>query len=137
MTMLRGLVAGLCACALPAHAQAPEARLSPPVNVVAALPAPGEEDSGTAGQRQSMVIEEDGTVRFLTPAEAAELFIPADADSRFIVDLDSRPEGPDSLRIEISGAEITATVSPDGSTRIFRIEPDDGSPARLVTITKD
>lgn len=138
MKTLGCLAAGACLCALPAAAQDAAGRMSPPVNVVQVAPAAGVASEAGAGlQRQSMVIEEDGTVRFLTPEEAADLFIAPDAGSRFSVDLDQSPAGPDSLRIEVSGAEITDLTSPDGATRILRIEPDDGSPAQLITITKD
>lgn len=138
MKMLGSLAAGVCLCVLPAAAQDTGGRLSPPVNVVQAAPAAGVASEAGAGmQRQSMVIEEDGTIRFLTPEEAANLFIPVGAESQFYVDLNQSPGGPDSLRIEVSGAEITDLASPDGATRILRIEPDDGSPARMITITKD
>lgn len=133
-------IAGLGLCALSAAAQQSGGTLSPPVNVVQA--ANTSETARTSGmgeaqQRQSMVIEEDGTVRFLTPQEAAELFLPSGTASRFDIDIDQPASGAGSLRIEVSGAHITDSISSDGSTRILRIEPVDGSPGRLITITKD
>ena len=126
---------------LSATAQDEGARLSPPVNVVRpAEAAEAATASGNMQPRQSMVIEENGAVRFLTPEEAAEVFVPAESPARpgkFSVDLDQAADGPDSLTIEVTGAEITESVTPDGTTRILRIEPDDGSPAQLITITKD
>ena len=137
MKLLGSLAAGLCLCVLPAAAQEGGSRLSPPLNVVQASEvgtAPGAADTAP---RQSMVIEEDGTVRFLTPQEAASLFIPPGATSTFNVRLEQSDSGSDSLHIEVTGAEITESVTSDGGTRVLRIVPDDGSPAQLVTITKD
>ena len=138
MKTLSMMAAGLGLCAFSAAAQEPATRLSPPVNVVqSANASEAAATSGAALQRQSMVIEEDGTVRFLTPQEAADLFLPAETASRFDIELDQPAAGTDSLRIEVSGARITDSTSADGSTRILRIEPADGSPGQLITITKD
>ena len=137
MKTLASLAAGLGLLVLPAAAQTTTGRLSPPLNVVQARTAPDSADSSEVTRRQSMIIEEDGTVRFLTPAEAAEIFVPSDQASAFNVELDQPDDAPDSLRIEISGAEISETLTPDGDTRILRVVPADGSPSWLITITKD
>ena len=134
MKMLASLAAGLGLLVLPAAAQGEAQRLAPPVNVLQPQAAPAPVEGEKVTQRQSMVIEEDGTVRFLTPQEAADLFLPA---SEFNVELDQPADAPDSLRIEVSGAEISETRTPDGGTRILRVVPEDGSPAWLITITKD
>ncbi len=134
MKMLASLAAGLGLLVLPAAAQGEAQRLAPPVNVLQPQAAPAPVEGEKVTQRQSMVIEEDGTVRFLTPREAADLFLPA---SEFNVELDQPADAPDSLRIEVSGAEISETRTPDGGTRILRVVPGDGSPAWLITITKD
>nr|WP_321359653.1 hypothetical protein [uncultured Hyphomonas sp.] len=133
MKTLASLAAGLGLLGLPAAAQT-TSRLSPPLNVVQPRTAP---DSSEVTPRQSMIIEEDGTVRFLTPAEAADVFLPSDQASAFNVELDQPAGAPDSLRIEVSGAEISETLTPDGDTRILRVVPEDGSPSWLITITKD
>ena len=137
MKLLAGLVAGLGLAVLPAAAQSSPPRLSPPLNVVQSRTAPASAEGGELTQRQSMVIEEDGTVRFLTPAEAAEVFVSPDESSEFNVELDQPADAPDSLKIEVSGAEISETRTPDGETRILRVVPEDGSPSWLITITKD
>ncbi|KCZ50037.1 MULTISPECIES: hypothetical protein [unclassified Hyphomonas] len=137
MKTLASLATGLGLLVLPAAAQSVGGRLSPPLNVVQAPAVPERSDSPEVSQRQSMVIEEDGTVRFLTPAEAAELFVPSDRASEFNVELDQPDDAPDSLKIEVSGAEISETLTPDGDTRILRVVPEDGSPSWLITITKD
>jgi len=85
-----------------------------------------------------MVIGEDGTIRFLAPADPAQPeSFPESPASEFSVDLTETAEGHDSLWITARAANITETVTPDGSTRLIRIQPDDGAPARLITITKD
>lgn len=137
MKTLASLAAGFGLLVLPATAQGEGQRLSPPVNVLQSQAAPTPVEGAEITQRQSMVIEEDGTVRFLTPQEAAELFVPAHPASEFNVELDQPADAPDSLRIEVSGAEISETRTPDGGTRILRVVPEDGSPAWLITITKD
>ena len=143
MKMLASMAAGACLCVLPAGAQERSHRLSPPVNIVQSPPAqaqtPGDTPAEAAdtGPRQSMVIEEDGTVRFLTPEEAAGLFIPPGATSTFNVEFEQSETGPDSLHIDVTGAEISESVTSDGSVRVLRIVPDDGSPSHLITITKD
>ena len=120
MKTLASLAAGLSLLVLPAAAQPVGGRLSPPLNVVQAQ-TPQDGAKGTeVTQRQSMVIEEDGTVRFLTPAEAAELFVSRERASEFNVEIDQH-----------------AGASPDGDTRILRVVPEDGSPSWLITITKD
>jgi len=140
MKTLASLAAGLGLLVLPAAAQSGTARLAPPVNVVKAqvsdeTPEPPANEE--PAQRQSMVIEENGTVRFLTPEEAANLFLPDQPASEVNVELDQPDNAPDSLKIEVSGAEISESRTPDGSTRILRILPNDGSPSWLITITKD
>jgi hypothetical protein len=137
MKTLASLAAGLSLLVLPAAAQSAGGRLSPPLNVVQAQAAQDSSDDAEVTQRQSMIIEEDGTVRFLTPAEAAELFIARERASEFNVELDQQADAPDSLKIEVSGAEISETLTPDGDTRILRVVPEDGSPSWLITITKD
>ena len=140
MKMLCAGVAGLSLCLCPASAQDNSSRLSPPVNVVKPAPAPEAgltSGEGLTGPPQTMLIEEDGTVKFLTPQEAAALFLPDPAASRFSIDLNRPADGPDSLGIEVTGADITESTTPDGSTRTLRGEPIDGSLARLLTITKD
>ena len=142
MKMQSSVAAGLCLslCALPAAAQESISRLSPPLNVVQASVT---SDAGTAAggasalEHESMVIEEDGTVRFLTPQEAASLFVLPGTESLFSVKLDQPATGSDSLHIDVTGAKITESVTPDGTTRMLRILPDDGSPAQMITITKD
>ena len=137
MKTLASLAAGLSLLVLPAAAQSVGERLSPPLNVVQSQSA-SERSAGTElTQRKSMVIEEDGTVRFLTPTEAAELFVSRQRASEFNVELDQQADAPDSLKIEVSGAEISETLTPDGDTRILRVVPEDGSPSWLITITKD
>ncbi|MEZ6002516.1 hypothetical protein [Hyphomonas sp.] len=137
MKRLASLGAGLSLLMLPAAAQPIGGRLAPPLNVVQAPSVSGGSDRTELTQRQSMVIEEDGTVRFLTPAESAELFISRERASEFNVELDQQADAPDSLKIEVSGAEISETLTPDGGTRILRVVPEDGSPSWLITITKD
>lgn len=137
MKTLASLAAGLGLLVLPAAAQTSNGRLSPPLNVVQAQAAPVDTGSPEVTQRQSMVIEEDGTVRFLTPAEAAEVFVYSNQASAFNVELDQPDDAPDSLKIEVSGAEISETLTPNGDTRILRVVPEDGSPSWLITITKD
>ena len=141
MKMPASMAAGLCLGVLPALAQAGGGKLAPPVNVVLPQQAPQSatppEEDDSAEPRQSIVIEEDGTVRFLTPQEAADVFIPPDASSRFSVDLRQSETGPDSLSIEVTGAEISDSLSEDGRIRVLRIVPDDGGPTQLITITKD
>ncbi len=48
-------------------------------------------------------------------------------------------ETTDEVEIEASGRNITTTLTPDGSTRLIRIEPAEGQSggATLITITKD
>lgn len=137
MKTLASLAAGLGLLVLPSAAQSGDGRLSPPLNVVQAQTAPEAAERPEVTQRQSMVIEEDGTVRFLTPAEAAALFVAPGQASEFNVELDQPADAPDSLKIEVSGAEISETLTADGDTRILRVVPDDGSPSWLITITKD
>lgn len=137
MKTLASLATGLGLLVLPAAAQSVGSRLAPPLNVVQAQAVPDSSGSLEVTQRQSMLIEEDGTVRFLTPKEAAELFVRSDQASEFHVELDQQADAPDSLKIEVSGAEISETLTPDGDTRILRVVPEDGSPSWLITITKD
>ncbi|MCA8892817.1 MAG: hypothetical protein KDA56_13595 [Hyphomonas sp.] len=137
MKPLASLAAGLGLVVLPAAAQDSPQRLSPPLNVVQSRTAPPAAGGSEVPQRQSMVIEEDGTVRFLTPEEAAEVLVSPDQASEFNVELDQPDDAPDSLKIEVSGAEISETRTPDGQTRILRVVPEDGSPSWLITITKD
>ncbi len=137
MKTLASLAAGLGLLVLPASAQMGGGRLSPPLNVVQAQAAPASPDASDVTQRQSMVIEGDGTVRFLTPAEAAELFLSREQASEFNVELDQKADAPDFLKIEVSGAEISESITQDGDTRILRVVPEDGSPSWLITITKD
>ena len=63
--------------------------------------------------------------------------MPSDRASEFNVELDQPDDAPDYLKIEVSGAEISETLTPDGDTRILRVVPEDGSPSWLITITKD
>ena len=119
MKMLASLAAGLGLLVLPAAAQGEAQRLAPPVNVLQPQAAPAPVEGEKVTQRQSMVIEEDGTVRFLTPQEAASLFIPPGATSTFNVRLEQSDSGSDSLHIEVTGAEITESVTSDGGTRVL------------------
>ena len=89
-----------------------------------------------------MVIEEDGTVRFLSaPDPAADAAADAAEAATspapvFDVVLDTPDDGPDSLTILATGSDISETATPDGSTRMIQIEPGNGEPAIRVTITK-
>lgn len=48
-------------------------------------------------------------------------------------------ESTDDIEIEAGGRDVTTTVTPDGATRLIRIEPAEGQSggATLITITKD
>ncbi len=143
MKLLCTLAAGLGVCTLSALAEGEGQRLAPPVNVLrpAEAPAPGSADetagAGAPSRRPSMVIEENGAVRFLSPVEAADQMLSEGSASRFHVELRQAEDGPDSLWIEVTGAEITESVTTDGATRVLRVQPADGSPGQLITITKD
>jgi hypothetical protein len=137
MKTLASLAAGLGLLVLPAGAQDSAKRLAPPLNVVRTQTPPANDGAANVTQRQSMIIEEDGTVRFLTPAEAAEIFVSAEEAGKLNVELDQPANAPDSLKIEVSGAEISETRTADGETRILRVVPENGSPSWLITITKE
>ena len=74
MKPLASLAAGLGLVVLPAAAQDSPQRLSPPLNVVQSRTAPPAAGGSEVPQRQSMVIEEDGTIRFLTLKQRGEFF---------------------------------------------------------------
>jgi hypothetical protein len=45
--------------------------------------------------------------------------------------------GAQSVDVESSNTSVTETVTPDGTTRMIRIEPTDGSETTLITITRN
>ena len=100
------------------------------------------EEAGVS-DRAAMVIEENGTVRFLSAPDPAPAAVPGadDAITRpapvFDVVLDKPDSGPDTLTILATGGDISETTTPDGTTRMIRIDPGNGEPPILVTITKN
>ena len=151
LTALAMLAAGLAPPAL--------AQLRLPVNPVpeAAAEAPepeAEEDTpASVSTRPALMIGEDGTVRFLNTPQAAapevdaarEADLNAALDSVLLppagpvleVSLDTPEAGPQSVSIYAAGNTVSETVTPDGSTRMIRVDPGNGGPATLITITKN
>ncbi|MEZ5953246.1 MAG: hypothetical protein R3C13_02975 [Hyphomonas sp.] len=120
-----------------ALAQAADLELRLPLNTLPAADEPAETEApGLAGvsDRPAMVIREDGMVQFLTTPTPAR---PETAAPVFEVDLETLPDGMQELTLRATGTAISDTATPDGTTRMIRIDPGNGKPPVLVTITKN